>query len=188
MKKFEMKVTALEKGTVIDHIPAGSVLKVHRILNLENCENSLRIGVNLSSQTVGKKDLLKIEDHYLTQEEANKLALVAPNATINIIKDWKVANKMKISIPDEVTGIKCANPRCITRHDNIPTRFKVMDKKTLNRVLDGLSDKNIRFRDLPKLLNNFWFSSKTKGELTSMHRWISITLLLQLSISGLLFK
>ncbi len=130
-KVVKMKVTALKQGTVIDHIPAGGVWKVFQILNLKDYDKTLRIGVRLNSKKYGKKDLLKIEDRYLSQEEANKLALVAPNATINIIKNWKVDQKIRVSIPDTVYGLNCANPRCITRHDNIKTKFEVIDKKAL---------------------------------------------------------
>ncbi len=127
----KMKVAALKQGTVIDHIPAGEVLKVFQILNLENYNRSLSIGVNLDSKKSGKKDLLKIEDRELTLDEANKLALIAPDATINIIKNWKVVQKIKVTIPDVVTGIRCANPRCITRHDRTKTKFTVLDKDSL---------------------------------------------------------
>ena len=127
----EMKVTALKQGTVIDHIPGGEVFKVFQILNLENYNRGLRIGVNMNSKKYGKKDLLKIEDRELTRDEANKLALIAPDATINIIKNWTVVQKIKVSIPDVVTGIRCANPRCITRHDRTKTKFTVLDKKQL---------------------------------------------------------
>ncbi|MEK6917292.1 MAG: aspartate carbamoyltransferase regulatory subunit [Nanoarchaeota archaeon] len=127
----KMAVTALKEGTVIDHIPAGKLFKVVDIMNLYEYKKTLRMGMYLNSKTYGKKDLLKIEDRYLTQEEANRIALIAPNATINIIKDWKVAKKIKVSLPDVITGLKCANPRCITRHDHIKTKFIVMDKKTL---------------------------------------------------------
>lgn len=127
----EMKVTALKHGTVIDHIPAGEVLKVFQILGLENYNRSLRLGINLDSRKYGKKDLLKIEDRELTPEEANRLALIAPKATINIIKNWDVIQKINVSVPDVVTGIQCANPRCITRHDRTRTEFIVLDKERL---------------------------------------------------------
>lgn len=130
-KEEHIKVSALKQGTVIDHIPCGQVFTVIQILNIQNYNRTMTIGVNLDSKKFGKKDVLKIEDRELTQEEANKLALVAPNATINIIKNCKVAQKIKVSIPDVVIGIRCANPRCITRHDNIKTKFSVLDKNTL---------------------------------------------------------
>lgn len=125
------KVAALKQGTVIDHVPAGEVFKVFQILNLENYGRGLSIGVNLDSKKYGKKDLLKIEDRELTRDEANKLALIAPDATINIIKNWKVIQKIKVTIPDVVIGIRCANPRCITRHDRTKTKFTVLDKDLL---------------------------------------------------------
>ena len=130
-KVVKMAVTALKEGTVIDHVPAGQVFKVVDVMNLYEYKKALRIGMYLDSKTYGKKDILKIEDRYLTQDEANMIALIAPNATINIIKDWKVAKKIQVSVPDVVTGLRCGKPRCITRYDKIKTVFSVLDKKTL---------------------------------------------------------
>jgi aspartate carbamoyltransferase regulatory subunit len=127
----ERRVNALENGTVIDHLPPDSVLKVAQILDLETYEKVVIIGMNFTSKKFGTKDILKIEDRYLSKDEADKLALIATGATICLIKNWKVVEKIQVEIPDFVTGIKCANPRCITRHDPIKTKFEVINKDYL---------------------------------------------------------
>ena len=119
------KVYAINDGTVIDHIPATRALKVIDILGLEN-EGILTIGVGFSSEKLGKKDIIKIENKYLKKEETDKISLIAPGATINIIKDGKLAEKRKIERPEEYVNIvKCLNPNCITQHVDIETRFKM---------------------------------------------------------------
>jgi len=122
------KVYAINDGTVIDHIPATRALKVIDILGLEN-EGILTIGIGFSSQKMGKKDIIKIEHKYLKKEETDKISLIAPQATINIIKDGKIAEKRKIELPDEYINIvRCLNPNCITSRTDIKTRFKIVKK------------------------------------------------------------
>jgi aspartate carbamoyltransferase regulatory subunit len=119
------KVYAIKDGTVIDHIPAARALKVIDILGLEN-EGILTIGIGFSSVKLGKKDIIKIENKYLKKEETDKISLIAPEATINIIKDGKLTEKRKIERPEEYIDIvKCLNPNCITQDESIKTRFKV---------------------------------------------------------------
>jgi len=120
------KVYAINDGTVIDHIPATRALKVIDILGLEN-EGILTIGIGFSSQKMGKKDIIKIENKYLKKEETDKISLIAPQATINIIKNGKIAEKRKIELPDEYINIvRCLNPNCITSSVDIKTRFKIV--------------------------------------------------------------
>lgn len=128
----ELKVSAIENGTVIDHIPATSVFQVIRILNLDNVSNQIMIGTNLDSQKLGKKGIIKVSNKYFESEEINKIALVAPTATLIVIKDYTVVYKAKVEIPDKIKKIvKCINPNCITNHENIPTKFMVIDKSEL---------------------------------------------------------
>jgi aspartate carbamoyltransferase regulatory subunit len=128
----ELKVSAIENGTVIDHIPALSVFQVIRILNLDNIANQIMIGTNLDSQKLGKKGIIKVSNKYFESEEINKIALVAPTATLIVIKDYTVVYKAKVEIPDKIKKIvKCINPNCITNHENIPTKFIVIDKADL---------------------------------------------------------
>ncbi|MBR2162681.1 MAG: aspartate carbamoyltransferase regulatory subunit, partial [Bacteroidales bacterium] len=129
MTHKELVVSALENGTVLDHIPAENVYKALDILDLKGIENQITIGTNLASKIYGKKGIIKIADKFFADEELNKLALIAPNATINIIRDFKVVEKKKIKMPEEVIGIaKCRNPKCVTNHQPIQTRFTTIEK------------------------------------------------------------
>ena len=124
MSRKELVVSALENGTVLDHIPAENVYKALDILNLKGIENQITIGINLASKIYGRKGIIKIADKFFEDEELNKLALIAPNATINVIRDFKVVEKKRLEIPEEVIGIaKCKNPKCVTNHQPIKTKF-----------------------------------------------------------------
>lgn len=128
----ELVVSAIENGTVIDHIPTHAVLQVMRILNLDQSPYQVLFGVNLDSQKYGKKGIIKVRDKFFDSIEINKIALVAPTATLIEIQDFKVVSKKNVEIPDYVEGfVKCFNPRCITNHEEVPTRFKVVDKENL---------------------------------------------------------
>ncbi|MCD4736046.1 MAG: aspartate carbamoyltransferase regulatory subunit [Bacteroidales bacterium] len=129
----ELKVSAIENGTVIDHIPPESVFQVIRILNLSNIPNPIMIGTNLDSRKYGKKGIIKVSNKYFESEELNKIALVAPSATLIVIKDYTVVFKEQVEIPNNINKIvKCINPNCITNHEKIPTKFTVLDKENLN--------------------------------------------------------
>jgi len=131
-ERKELKVSAIENGTVIDHIPPQSVFQVIRILSLDNISNQIMIGTNLDSQKLGKKGIIKVSNKYFESEEINKIALVAPSATLIVIKDYTVVYKAKVEIPDNIKKIvKCINPNSITNHENIPTKFIVIDKADL---------------------------------------------------------
>jgi aspartate carbamoyltransferase regulatory subunit len=128
----ELKVTAIENGTVIDHIPDENVFKVIRILNLEQSTNQVLFGVNLDSKKYGKKGIIKVSNTFFEKDEINKIALVAPTATLIVIKDFKVTEKRQVEIPDSVEKIvKCFNPNCITNHEHIVTSFRVINKDEL---------------------------------------------------------
>jgi aspartate carbamoyltransferase regulatory subunit len=132
-QRKELKVSAIENGTVIDHIPAQSVFRVIRILGLEKMDNQVLFGTNLDSKKYGKKGIIKVSNKFFKSEEINKIALVAPSATLIVIKNYKVAQKANVEIPDYVEKIaKCFNPNCITNHENIATKFDVIkDEETL---------------------------------------------------------
>jgi aspartate carbamoyltransferase regulatory subunit len=131
--KRELVVSAIENGTVIDHIPAGEVYKVVKILNLDMYEDEVLIGTNLSSKKYGKKGIIKVKNKFFAETEVNKVALIAPNATLIIIKNYEVVEKRRLEIPDTIKQIvKCINPNCITNiEDNIETNFRVVDKEPL---------------------------------------------------------
>jgi aspartate carbamoyltransferase regulatory subunit len=131
MNEKELLVRKIENGTVIDHIPSGKGLKVVEILKVGESQNgSVIVLINAPSKKLGRKDVVKIENRELTKEETNKIALIAPNATINIIKDWEVVEKRKVSLPEILEGIiKCPNSNCITNsNEPITTKF-VVEKK-----------------------------------------------------------
>jgi len=129
-KRTELKVSALENGTVIDHIPAASLFHAIRILKLDKVDNQVYFGTNLSSEKYGTKGLIKVRDRFFATDEINKIALVAPTATFIVIKDYEVVSKHKIKTPEIVENfVKCFNPKCITNHQAVPTKFKVITDK-----------------------------------------------------------
>ena len=128
MVRKELVVSALENGTVLDHIPAENVYKALDILNLKGIENQITIGINLASKLYGGKGIIKIADKFFEDEELNKLALIAPKATVNVIRDFKVVEKKKLVMPEQIVGIaKCKNPKCVTNHQPIKTKFKTIE-------------------------------------------------------------
>ncbi len=130
MEKKELKVNAIKDGTVIDHIPAKDLFKVIRILKLDKYTNQITFGTNLESAKLGYKSIIKISDKFFEDNEINKIALVAQDANLNIIRNYQVVEKKTVSLPDEIIGIaKCINPKCITNNEEIVTRFTVVSKK-----------------------------------------------------------
>jgi len=127
----ELKVSSIEQGTVIDHIRGGNALKVVRILGIEGSGETVSIVMNVRSGRMGRKDIVKVEDRTLSREELDKIALVAPGATINIIEDFEVVEKHGVELPDEIGEIvRCPNERCITNAgEPISTRFEVVSKE-----------------------------------------------------------
>ena len=129
MGRKELVVSALENGTVLDHIPAENVYKAIDLLNLRGVESQITIGINLASKLYGRKGIIKIADRFFEDEELNRLALIAPKATVNVIRDFKVVEKKKITMPKEIIGMaKCMNPKCVTNHQPIKTRFTTIAK------------------------------------------------------------
>ena len=128
----ELKVSAIENGTVIDHIPTNTVFQVIKILNLAEYQNQLLIGTNLDSSKMGKKGIIKVSNKFFASDEINKIALVAPSATLIIIRNFQVTEKKKVQVPDTAEKIvKCFNPNCITNNESVITRFTVIDKVDL---------------------------------------------------------
>ncbi len=133
-KKTSLAVAALENGTVIDHIPSETLFKCVKILGVENLSNQLTIGNNLRSDKLGTKGIIKIADITFPEPVLNRVALVAPSAVINIIRDYDVVEKRQVVLPDTIIGIvRCSNPKCITNHEPMSTRFDVEDRE--NRII-----------------------------------------------------
>lgn len=145
MKK-ELKVSAINNGTVIDHIPASNLYKVITILNLDKISNAMTYGSNLESKKLGSKAIIKISDKFFEDEEINKIALVAPQAKLNIIKDYQVVEKKVVEVPDKIIGIaKCVNPKCITNFEEVTTKFTVINKETVDlkcHYCEKITDQN----------------------------------------------
>ena len=130
--KKELVVPAIENGTVIDHIPTELVYQVIHILGLENYKDEVLIGNYLNSQKLEKKGIVKIKNKHFSVDEVSKIALVAPMATIIDIENYKVVKKFNAEIPDHIENfVRCANPKCITNAEVVPTKFYVVDKENL---------------------------------------------------------
>ena len=129
----QLSVSAIENGTVIDHIPAQSLFNVITILGLDHCTNQITFGTNLESKRLGHKAIVKIADKYFEDADINKISLVAPSAKLNIIKDYEVVEKKEVQIPDSIEGIiKCVNPKCINNNDKVKTKFTVESKDNVS--------------------------------------------------------
>jgi len=125
-------VSSIENGTVIDHIKAGMANKVAILLDLFSIQDTIIIGMNLESKKMGRKDIIKVKNSFLTKEHIDKIALISPNATINIIKDHNVIDKFKVEIPRYFENIiKCRNPSCISRKEDISSKFRTYSKDPL---------------------------------------------------------
>ncbi|MDX9883510.1 MAG: aspartate carbamoyltransferase regulatory subunit [Prolixibacteraceae bacterium] len=128
-KKLKLKVSAIQNGTVIDHIPSENLFKVITILGLDKVNNQITFGANFESHKLGNKAIIKISDKFFEDDEINKIALIAPHAKLNIIRDYEVVEKRIVEVPEEVNGIvKCFNPKCISNFEPMTTRFKVVAK------------------------------------------------------------
>ncbi|MCH9626739.1 MAG: Aspartate carbamoyltransferase regulatory chain [Chlamydiales bacterium] len=121
-----LSVAAIQKGTVIDHIPAGQGMRIVRLLKLDSQHHQVTLGLNLPSKTMGYKDLIKVEGREITESEAQQIAIFAPKATLNIIRDFELTKKFAVSLPKKVEKVlRCPNEKCITNHEQTKTRFSV---------------------------------------------------------------
>ena len=128
----QLSVSAIQNGTVIDHIPAKNLFKVIHILGLDRIDNQITFGTNLDSKKLNHKAIIKISDVFFEDEDINRIALVAPNAKLNIIRNYEVVEKKVVKVPDGIIGIaKCMNPKCITNFETVTTKFKVIAKKNV---------------------------------------------------------
>ena len=130
-KKPALQVSALCNGTVIDHIPADKLFAVVNLLDIPAMGNNVTIGYNLESKKLGKKGLIKIADRFFTDDEINKISVVAPNVVLNTIRDYNVVEKREVKMPDEIHNIiKCNNLNCITNNEPMETHFYVANRET----------------------------------------------------------
>ncbi len=132
MKREQLKVDPIKNGTVIDHISAGKSLKVIEMLKLGKTDNLLMVGMNLSSNKMGRKDIIKIENRVLTEKEADSIALISPSASIIIIEDYKVMKKFKVELPNQINEfIICPNPNCVTNVEKVPTIYHLANRNPI---------------------------------------------------------
>lgn len=122
----KIRIVKIHDGTVIDHIRAGKALEVLKMLGITGKEgNVVTMAMNISSSRIGRKDIVKVENRNLAAGEVARIALVAPEATINLIKDSKVIKKTRVELPDTITDVMtCTNPRCITNKEREPIHPK----------------------------------------------------------------
>jgi len=131
----KIRIVKIHDGTVIDHIRAGKALEVLKILRITGDDgNVVTLAMNISSSKIEKKDLVKVEHRFLKDEEVARIALVAPEATINLIKDSKLIKKIQIELPDTLIDImKCPNQRCVTNKEREPihSKYQVISHKPI---------------------------------------------------------
>lgn len=132
-KDNKLQVEAISSGTVIDHIPAYVGFKLLTLFNLTKTDQRVTIGLNLPSNALGKKDLIKIENTFLTEDQANQLSIYAPKATVNRIENYEVVRKLTLSLPETIDGVlKCPNSNCVSRFERNTSNFAV--KQVNNKI------------------------------------------------------
>ncbi len=150
----DLYITKIRNGTVIDHIAPGYALDVLKILGIDGQEgNVVSVAMNVTSKKTAKKDIVKVENRELKQDEVDKIALIAPRATINIIRDYNVAEKTRVKLPESIKGIvRCANPSCVSNAgEPVIPKFKVEKTDPLKLRCFYCS----RFMEKPDVLNQF---------------------------------
>ena len=146
MEQSDLIVRRIKDGTVIDHINEGKGLNVLEALEIDGSRgNVITIALNMPSGKLKKKDMIKVEGRFLEDDDTNKLAVIVPSSTVNIIKNYKLVEKRRVSLPNQIEQIfRCSNPDCITNsQEHIESTMEVMDKENLvlkcrycGRILD----------------------------------------------------
>jgi aspartate carbamoyltransferase regulatory subunit len=134
MSELELRVSKIKDGTVIDHIRGGYALDVVKILGITGKEKRvMTIAINVPSKRFGAKDIVKIEGKALNSQEVNRIALVAPHASINIVRNYTVVEKLEVKLPKVIESIvKCSNPCCISNADEpVISKFYVITEEPL---------------------------------------------------------
>jgi len=125
------RVSKLRHGTVIDHLDAGAGLQALALLRIPK-NTVCAVGMNFESGKHGRKDIIKIEGMELSPQEINKIVLFGPHATLSIIRDYELVEKINVEVPDRIVGVvTCPNPSCITNHEPVTTRFDVMSAEPM---------------------------------------------------------
>ncbi|MBN2111608.1 aspartate carbamoyltransferase regulatory subunit [Candidatus Woesearchaeota archaeon] len=127
----KIRIDPIKNGTSIDHLNPGTALEVMKVLGLHDT-GIVTIGMHLESKKFGYKDIIKIENKELTQDEINKITLISPHASISIIKNFNVEKKFEVMLPKVIEGsVKCKNPKCITNIESVETKFHIITKSPL---------------------------------------------------------
>lgn len=127
-QKKELAVAALRNGTVIDRIPSSVLFQAVKLLGIEKLDRHVTIGNNLESKKLGSKGIIKVADTVFPEATLNRIALIAPSAVVNTIRDFEVVEKRQVELPDTIVGIvKCSNPKCITNNEPMNTKFLVTE-------------------------------------------------------------
>lgn len=130
MSDHELRVAKIRDGTVLDHLHAGTALHVLALLGIDGSEGTgVSVAMNVPSDRLASKDVVKVEERELSQEEVDVLSLIAPEATVNIVRDYDVTEKKRVERPETVTGVLvCPNRNCITNAgEPVDTLFDVLD-------------------------------------------------------------
>jgi len=142
----ELRVSKIHNGTVIDHITGGQALNVLAILGIDGSGGEeVSVGMNVPSKRLGRKDIVKVEDRELSQEEVDVISLIAPHATINIVREYDVSEKLRVSRPDRVVGVlSCPNANCIsTGGEPVDPTFDVLDDGVRCAYCDTIARENV---------------------------------------------
>ena len=139
----ELMIRAIKNGIVIDHIPSEKVFAIVEILKLKEYSERITVATNMPSSSLGRKGIIKIEEKILEEKELNNISLLAPNVTINIIDNYEVVEKSKLEKLDKVIGLmKCDNPKCISNHENVETKFIRIKEDSENLDKNNLEEKS----------------------------------------------
>ena len=152
MTDKQLRVSKIENGTVIDHVPGGQALNVLAIIGIDGSGGEqVSVGMNVPSDRLGRKDVVKVEDRELSPEEVDVLSLIAPRATINIVRDYEVSEKLRVSRPERVVGVlSCPNANCITTEgEPVESSFEVLS----DGVRCGYCDTIVR-EEIAALIDN----------------------------------
>ena len=137
-----LSVSAIKNGTVIDHISAGQALRIIHLLSLQSSKFTVTIGLHLPSKLIGTKDLIKIENRVLTENEANEIVVFSPPATINVIENFNVTKKITTHLPKAMKRVFiCPNSNCITRTESIVSHFLINEQGKQIKLICYYCDK-----------------------------------------------
>ncbi|WP_297215206.1 aspartate carbamoyltransferase regulatory subunit [Thermoplasma sp.] len=129
-----LRISKIRDGTVIDHVPSGKGIRVIGVLGVhEDVNYTVSVAIHVPSNKMGFKDVIKIENRFLDRNELDMISLIAPNATISIIKNYEISEKFQVDLPSRLVGvIKCKNQNCITNtHEPVESEFEIVSKHPL---------------------------------------------------------